>query len=53
MEATKGEGSAVLQMRKHIAWYLHGYYDSAKLRANIFKLETKQEVIETLVKAFG
>mgnify|MGYP000846280083 CR=1 FL=1 len=53
MEATKGERSAVLQMRKHIAWYLHGLYDSAKLRAQIFKLETKHEVIETLKKTLG
>jgi tRNA-dihydrouridine synthase len=53
MEATKGERSAILQMRKHIAWYLRGLYDSAKIRAQIFRLETKHEVIETLKKALG
>lgn len=53
MEATKGHRLAVLQMRKHIGWYLHGLYDSAKLRAHIFKLQNKQEVIETLKDALG
>ena len=51
MEKTKGEKTAVLEMRKHIGWYLHGFYDSAKLRANIFKTQNKNEIINLLKKA--
>ncbi|MGI6084185.1 MAG: tRNA dihydrouridine synthase DusB [Acetivibrionales bacterium] len=51
MEETKGEKTAVLEMRKHISWYLHGFYDSAKLRANIFKTQNKNEIINILKKA--
>lgn len=51
MEETKGERSAVLQMRKHIGWYLHGFFDSARLRSQIFKLQNRQEIEEILKKA--
>jgi tRNA-dihydrouridine synthase len=51
MEKTKGEKIAVLEMRKHIAWYLHGFYDSARIRASIFKTQSKEEVINILEKA--
>jgi tRNA-dihydrouridine synthase len=51
MEKTKGEKIAILEMRKHIAWYLHGLYDSARLRANIFKTHNKNEIINLLEKA--
>ena len=51
MEKTKGEKTAVLEMRKHIGWYLHGFYDSARLRANIFKTNNKKEIINLLERA--
>ena len=50
MEKIKGEKIAVLEMRKHIAWYLHGFYGSAKIRASIFKAQDKKEVINILEK---
>lgn len=49
----KGEKTAVLEMRKHIGWYIHGLYNSAKLRAQIFKTQSKDEVINILKKALG
>ena len=51
MEKTKGERTAVLEMRKHIGWYLHGFYNSARLRADIFKTHNKNEIINLLEKA--
>lgn len=53
MEQYKGEKTAVLEMRKHIGWYIHGLYNSAKLRAQIFKTQSKDEVINILKKALG
>ena len=41
MENTKGERTALLEMRKHIGWYLHGIPDSARIRASIFQLLDK------------
>lgn len=49
----KGEKTAILEMRKHIGWYIHGLYNSAKLRAQIFKTQSKDEVINILKKALG
>lgn len=48
IEEAKGEYIAVREMRKHIGWYLKGTPNSAKLRAKINALETKQEVFEAL-----
>ncbi len=48
MEQYKGERTAVLEMRKHIGWYFHGFYNSAKIRAQIFKTQSKEEVINIL-----
>lgn len=53
MEQYKGEKTAILEMRKHIGWYIHGLYNSAKLRAQIFKTQSKDEVINILKKALG
>jgi len=51
MEQYKGERTAVLEMRKHIGWYLHGFYNSARIRAQIFKTQNKEEVINILKNA--
>lgn len=48
MEEVKGVRLAVLEMRKHIAWYLHGYPDSAKVKAQIFKTNNKEEAMNIL-----
>lgn len=48
MEVVKGERTALLEMRKHLAWYIHGIPESAKVRAQIFKTQNKEEVLEIL-----
>lgn len=40
----KGEYVGVREMRKHICWYLKNLKDSSKVREEINRLETKQEV---------
>lgn len=47
----KGEYVGVREMRKHICWYLKNLKDSSKVREEINKLETKQEV-ETRLKEY-
>lgn len=44
----KGEHRAVREMRKHVAWYLKGLRDSAKIREAVNKATTVQELIRTL-----
>lgn len=44
----KGERRAVREMRKHIAWYLKGLRDSARVRENINKIATVDEMTRTL-----
>ena len=45
-----GEYVAVREMRKHIGWYLKGMKHSAKFRDEINRMESVQEVINTLLK---
>lgn len=40
----KGEGIGVKEMRKHAAWYLKGMPGSTKVKAEIFKLTTCNQV---------
>jgi len=40
----KGEAIGVKEMRKHAAWYLKGMPGSARVKAEIFKLTTCEEV---------
>lgn len=47
----KGEYVGVREMRKHICWYLKNLKDSSKVREEINRLETKQEV-ETKLKEY-
>ena len=47
MAESKGERSAVLEMRKHFAWYLSGLRDAAPLRVEFYK-ETTVEGIKRL-----
>lgn len=48
MEEIKGEYSAVHEMRKHIAWYTHGYPHSSALRNKIMTTEDYSELMELL-----
>ncbi|MGL6106374.1 tRNA dihydrouridine synthase DusB [Romboutsia sp.] len=43
-----GEYVAVREMRKHIAWYLKGLRNSAKVRDEINKIESHEEVVNKL-----
>ena len=49
----KGEYIAVREMRKHICWYLKNLKDSSKVREEINRLETRQEVEERLKEYFN
>ena len=44
----KGEPSAVLEMRKHLCWYIHGKRGAARLRTRITSAGTMQEVFDLL-----
>ncbi|QZY54704.1 tRNA dihydrouridine synthase DusB [Crassaminicella profunda] len=44
----KGEYIAVREIRKHMAWYLKGIRNSAKIRGNMNTLQTKEEIIKNL-----
>ena len=43
-----GEYVAVREMRKHIAWYLKGLRNSARVRDEINKIESYEEVVNKL-----
>ena len=44
----KGEHTAMLQMRKHIAWYTHGMKNAASIRNGIMNIKTKEEFISLI-----
>lgn len=44
----KGERSAVLEMRKHLCWYIHGKRGAARLRTRITAAETMDQVFSLL-----
>ena len=44
----KGETTALLEMRKHVAWYLHGLPGAAHLRAQVYQAASFEEVCELL-----
>lgn len=44
----KGERTAILEMRKHVACYLHGLPESAKIKNEIFREEAWEEVKKIL-----
>lgn len=49
----KGELSAVHQMRKHLAWYIKGLRDAARIRTQINHLATQAEVNSLLTGYFA
>ena len=44
----KGERTAVLEMRKQIAWYIKGFPNSSKIRNDINKIEDLQELMNKI-----
>lgn len=46
----KGEHTATKEMRKHISWYIKGIKNSAAIKAEVFKLNSKDEILEALYK---
>lgn len=44
----KGERSAVVEMRKHFAWYLKGMHGAASLRRELNQMEELREVRQSL-----
>lgn len=50
MIAYKGEYVGVREMRKHIAWYLKGLKNAARIRDGINMLEEPDQVIEALIE---
>lgn len=49
----KGEERAVLEMRKHLGWYLKGVPKAARLRELINQARTRKEVVAWLLEALG
>lgn len=46
----KGDHRAVREMRKHIAWYMKGLRDSARVRESVNKAVTPEELIRILTE---
>lgn len=46
----KGEHVGIREMRKHIAWYLKGMRNSNMLKDKINTMESKEEILDTLLK---
>ena len=44
MVSWKGEDSAILEMRKHLSWYIRGIYGASQLRTQINTAKTINEV---------
>lgn len=49
----KPEVTAIREMRKHIAWYTKNMPNSSEFRANINKIEDKDELIKEVEKYFN
>jgi GTP-binding protein HflX len=48
-----GERSAVLQMRKHAAWYIRGARSAAQARARVNAARTRSEMVEALMSVIS
>ncbi|HBL85452.1 MAG: tRNA dihydrouridine synthase DusB [Clostridiales bacterium GWF2_38_85] len=48
MVIDKGEQLALLEIRKHIAWYIKGIPNAASIRASVFLTHTKEKLIEII-----
>lgn len=46
----KGEKTAIREMRKHVSWYIKGMRGAAKLRLEINKANTREEMLQAISK---
>lgn len=44
----KGEYTAIHEMRKHVAWYTHGYPCSTRLRSRVNEVETYEQLVSLM-----
>ena len=49
----KGEYTGVREMRKHLSYYTKGLQNSSVIREKINRIESRQELINTLTEYFG
>jgi tRNA-dihydrouridine synthase len=47
----KSEFTAIHEMRKHVAWYTHGYPCSTRLRGRVNEIETYED-LESLMDEY-
>jgi len=52
MIVIKGEKKGLQELRKHLGWYIKGLPNSAKIRAELFRLKNKNEIITCLTNYF-
>lgn len=50
LTALKGEHMGVLEMRKHIAWYIKGMKNSTGIKEKVFRLDSRESIAELLRK---
>lgn len=50
--ADKGEKVAIMEMRKHISWYIKNTKDASKVREKINQIIDKDELVKTLTEYF-
>lgn len=48
MVAFKGEYTGIHEMRKHVAWYSAGLYDSARIRKLVNEVESYEQLLELM-----
>ena len=48
LKSAKGERTALLEMRKQIAWYIKGFPNSSKIRNEVNKIEDFEELINKI-----
>jgi len=44
----KGEHIGICEMRKHIAWYIKGFKNSSRVKEQVFRLTSKDEIIRLI-----
>lgn len=49
----KGEYTGIREMRKNLSYYTKGLANSSAIRDKINKIESKEELINTLIEYFG
>ena len=46
----KGEYIGVREMRKHVAWYTEGIYNSSRIRRAVCEVEKKEELVKLIMQ---